>query len=148
MKTTIRDVFAAIGQAFTGVDFEEANGFLEADEARLAFKHRVTIALPQAADDDVTRKYIVYSRVAADVCLLDMHQKHTTDFDAFEIAEAGEVLNLLVEDGYHRIHCAPISDRATRRWLGTRGMLLAVPDDPEAGILLFEGDVRSDVGLA
>ncbi len=145
---SIRDVFASIGHAFAGVDFEAASSFLADDEARLSRKFRVTVALPtERGGARAGQRWVVYSRVAPDAALLESHVKHTTDFDAFEVAETGEVLNLLVEPGYHRIHAVPLA-AGRHGWLGTRGMLVAVPDDPEHGVLLFAGDVHTDVGLA
>jgi hypothetical protein len=143
---TFRDVFSALGHAFAGVDFEGSAADLAADEARLRQRHRVTVKLPKLPEGSRhDTHFVVYSRVAVDAALLEAHVKHTTDFDAFEVAEGGEVLNVLVDDGYHRIHAVPVVGKRKR---GTRELMLAVPADPENGILLFEGDVHSDVGLA
>jgi hypothetical protein len=141
----VKDLISSIVHAFSGgANFEKASASLDVAAQKYASKHRVTIKVPRSP----AGKYVVYSRVAADAALLDIHDAHPTDFDAFDIADAGEVLNLLVDHGYHRIHAAPLPTSTKRRWLGTEGMLLAIPQDPEAGVLLFSGDVHSDVGLA
>ena len=143
----MKNIITSFVQSFIP-DFEEATADLDVAAAKLASKYRVTVAVPSAHPEGRGGRYVVYSRVASDVALMEWHDAHPVDFDAFEIAEAGEVLNLLVEPGYHRIHAHPLPSTAKRGWLGTRGMLLAIPADPERGELLFAGDVYSDVGLA
>ena len=154
MKNTIRDVFAAVGHAFAGVDFEGAAASLDADVARMAHKHRVTVVLPPFPPSTSNSgpsmsgarptAWVVYSRVAADEALMESERVSAVDFDAFDTAAPGEVLNLLVDSGYHRIHAVPVVKRPS----GTRALLVAVPQDCESGHLLFAGDVYSDVGLA
>jgi hypothetical protein len=148
VKDTIKSVLSAVTAAFSGgADFESASSSLAKDSARFLAKHRVTVVVP-AFSGAGTGRYVVYSRCAADRALLDRHEVHATDFDAFDVAEAGEVLNLLVDGGYHRIHAVPLPAGAKKGWLGTQALLAAVPRDPEDGALLFDGDVSSDVGLA
>ena len=127
--------------AFAGVNFEKASSELIADEARFARKHRVTVVMPKSSSEV---SWVVYSRVASDAALMELHRADATDFDAFDLANSGEVLNLLVDPGYHRIHAVAVPRR--RRTM--RELMVAVPRDPENAALLFEGDVYSDVGLA
>ena len=137
----MKDLLQSFVQAFAGVDLEAASKALAVDAEHLRARHRVTVALPSAPADAF---YVVYSRTAPDASMLEMHRANPCDFDAFDTAEAGEVLNLLVDDGYHRVHAV----RVRRRALSKRELMLAVPADPELGVLLYEGDVTSDVGLA